>query len=384
MKSILLKTSVPAAVALLVSGLMFPFPAYAAPRDVGTIEVDCETEYLDAGTIAYLSIGDTFTIENAPYEPCLILDPNGILTGEDANHSGLGAGILEAGETSDPITIDGPGTFTITENAGLGAVVNFKLIPAFIFSNLNDVGVDPVVNDTFLYEGVTVIDGTTNVDATVTINALVNLDEGFILDESSGAQIGSGVTAADGMDGYAEYTIDFHAEGDPTTPISLSNFSLTVKDIDSLQYVAVEGVDSFDLSSSPATKLTARNSGSLLYVEELNDISSSSSDEDHWVVLNFSSTSTVTVRVGSRDGSASFGLLFTSTTFARNEFSSTPATVTIGSSTPSTPSTPATTATPTPTLATTGVNVEGLIFGSLTAVVAGSAFLTFSRRKRTA
>jgi LPXTG-motif cell wall-anchored protein len=48
----------------------------------------------------------------------------------------------------------------------------------------------------------------------------------------------------------------------------------------------------------------------------------------------------------------------------------------------STQSTPATTTTP--TLATTGANVEGLMVAGLLAVIAGAGFLTVSRRKRTA
>jgi hypothetical protein len=40
--------------------------------------------------------------------------------------------------------------------------------------------------------------------------------------------------------------------------------------------------------------------------------------------------------------------------------------------------------TPTPTLATTGPDVELLLIGSLIAVVAGAGFLALGRRKRTA
>jgi LPXTG-motif cell wall-anchored protein len=47
-----------------------------------------------------------------------------------------------------------------------------------------------------------------------------------------------------------------------------------------------------------------------------------------------------------------------------------------------TPSAPAATTTPAARLATTGANVEWLMVAGLLGVIAGSAFLAFSRRKR--
>jgi LPXTG-motif cell wall-anchored protein len=378
------KSFVTLTVALLASSFIFPLPASAAPRDLGEIAVDCDEGFLGGETIDYFSIGDTFTIANAEYQSCLILDPNNILTGEDADHSGIGPGYLDyqGTTTTSAITIDGPGTFTITENGGGGAVVTFTVRenPYFDFSNEFDVGVDPQVGDTFLYEGVTVIVGTT-IDATVTITRLVNLEETPILDEGSDVRIRTSIDAVEDMDGFIEYTVDFHADGDPTSPVAITDLTLTVKDIDSLQYVAAEDVDSFNLSSSPRTKLTPRASGHLLFIEELNDIESSSSDQDHWAVLNFDSTSTVNLRLGSRAGGASFGVVFSTGSTARDEFSIQPADVapdSIGASS----SAPATTTTP--TLATTGANVEWLMIAGLLAAIAGVSFLTVSRRKRTA
>ena len=93
--------------------------AHAVSRDVGNLSVDCDSSdggYLHGQVVVFFAPGDTFTIQNENYEDCLVSDPNNILTGENANHSGSGAGILAPGETSDPITIDSSGTFTITEN----------------------------------------------------------------------------------------------------------------------------------------------------------------------------------------------------------------------------------------------------------------------------
>jgi hypothetical protein len=379
MKLTLLKSTVVATVAILVSAITFPLHASAAPSFAGNIEVDCDPGYLSDDNVYYFELGDTFTITNIDDAECLILDPNNILTGEDADHTGGGAGILGESDgtpdTTNPITIDSPGTFTITEDGGNGAVRTFTVAinPYFLFTNGSDVGVGAAVGNTFLYEGVIVIDGTI-VDATVTINRTVNLASAPTLDDENDSRIGSSIDAADGMDGFLEYTVDFHADNDPSTPILISNLVMTVKDIDNSQYIAAEGVDSFNLSSSPVTKLTPRQSGNTLFIEELNSVSSSSSDEDHWAVLKFDSTSSVTLRIGSKEGGASFGVVFSRG--ANEEFSNPPTEINTDSLGGSGSS----------TLATTGANLDWLALSSLIAIVGGSAFFTLGRirRKRTA
>lgn len=376
MKSNLIKAHAPAIVGILLTSLVLPSPAYAAPRDVGNISVDCDTGYLEGykDTIYYFAVGDTFTIENefAVDSKCLILDPNNILDGEAANHSGDGAGLLDFGATSEPITIDGPGTFTITENGGLGDVVSFQLVQAFFFTNSGEVGEDAEVGDSFLYRDVTELDDGTTVDATVEITQLVNQDpsETFTLDSSDGPTIRTSIDALEGTDGYVEYTVSFHEDNDPDTPIILSDFSVTVKDIDNLQYLAAQDVDSFTLSETPATKLTSRSVGNTLFIEELDDVDSDTPDQDHWVVLTFDSASMVTLRLGSRAGGASFSTLFADGSSARAEFSD----AATGGADQEAPS----------TLAATGANVEWLLAAGLTAVIAGFGFLAVSRRKRTA
>ena len=379
MKLTLLKSTVVATVAILVSAITFPLHASAAPSFAGNIEVDCDPGYLSDDNVYYFELGDTFTITNIDDAECLILDPNNILTGENADHTGEGPGILGESDgipdTTNPITIVSPGSFTITEDGGVGAVRTFTVVihPYFQFTNGSDVGVGAAVGNTFLYEGVIVIDGTI-VDATVTINRTVNLASAPTLDDENDSRIGSSIDAADGMDGFLEYTVDFHADNDPSTPILISNLVMTVKDIDNSQYIAVEGVDSFNLSSSPATKLTPRQSGNTLFIEELNSVSSSSSDQDHWAVLKFDSTSSVTLRIGSKEGGASFGVVFSRG--ANEEFSNPPTEINTDSLGGSGSS----------TLATTGANLDWLALSSLIAIVGGSAFFTLGRirRKRTA
>lgn len=381
------KSTVVATVALLVSCVLFPIPASAAPRDLGNINVDCDEGYLTGETIYFYEVGDTFTI-TSDYNTCVISDPSGILTGEGADHSGDGPGRLGEGETTADIIIDGPGEFTITEAGGDGAVVTFTVLaePYFDFSNAGDLGEDFEVNDTFTYENVTVIDGIT-VDAVVTVNQMVNIDRTDLdrlpfLDESSDSRIGTYFSPTDEMEGFVEYTVDFYEDNEPGTPMAISDLALTVKDIDELQYIAAENVDSFNLSSSPVTKLTPRRAGDVLFIEELNDISSESQDEDHWAVLKFDSASTVTLRVGSKGGSAYFGVVFSRGSNASEEFSSPPTETSADSVGAPIPATPATTTAP--KLAATGANVEWLMFSGVLAVIAGASFLTVSRRKRTA
>ena len=230
----------------------------------------------------------------------------------------------------------------------------------------------------FTYEEVFLLGGTTVVGATVTISEIGNLiDDEFMLDggpRDAGGGLGSYISPDNSsLEGFAEFTIAFHAAGDPNIPITLNNISVTIKDIDNEQYVAAENVDSYSLSATPPTELSARTVGTTLFVEELDGDGSRTQDEEHWAVLNFNSARTITMRVGSRDGD---GALFNSL-FAVAEWSSAPATITTGTSSP-----PAPVSTAAPTLlAATGAKVEWLVVTGLLFGIAGSGFLAFSRRR---
>jgi hypothetical protein len=376
-------------------------------RDVGRLDVDCNLGDLDRETVVYLEVGDTFSIYNDASAyldadnnlvsdgSCLIEDPHNILEGEEADHSNLGPRLLDWDSTSEPININNSGTFTISENGGDGATVTFRVATGILFGYPFGGNGSGYEDDSFTYEEVFLLGGTTVVDATVTISEINNLkNDEFMLDGGSrDARGGLGSflePVSRSVDGSAKFTIAFHAEGDPSAPITLSNISLTVKDIDNEQYVAAENVDSYRLSASPPTELSARTVGTTLYVEELDGDGSSTEDEDHWVVLNFDSASTITLTLGSRDGNATFNTLF-----AAGEWSSPPAIVDTNSAPPPIPAPPVEvimTPTPTPTpapastpaaaLAATGVKVEWLMVVGLTAAVSGVAFLAMSRRKR--
>jgi hypothetical protein len=132
MKSKLIKVSVPATVAILVSGLMFPYPASAVGTEVGQLVVNCDLEQLSDQTIIYLEIGDTFTIINEGVSgACLIDDPNNILTGEE-------------NFLSNAITIAGSGIFTISEDGGSdgASTLNFRVTRAYSNEDGENIYVD--------------------------------------------------------------------------------------------------------------------------------------------------------------------------------------------------------------------------------------------------
>lgn len=356
-----------------------PQPAFAAPgTDLGVLSVDCDGAddgYLDEQTIIYLNVGDTFVITNDVYQQCVIADPNGILTGEDADHSLLGAGVLDLGATTAPITIDAPGTFTIQD--GAGRVKTFTVVAGISFRNLTDIGAGAAVGDTFLFSNV-YSTGTEFVDATVTVVDVEGIEADGTLDLMDYVdEAGDNWPLSPQIDvddaatsGFATLEIAFHASGDPTTPVTIDDVLMTVKDIDSEQFIAAEGVSSFSLSSSPATALTATVDGDVLTVAELNDVGSSTEDEDHWAVLRFGSVSSITLTVGANQtGSASFDVLFTEPAWTE---------------TPTTQE-PADLAPAAPELAETGANAAVLVpgvalLGAL--LLAGAGAIAFSRRGR--
>ena len=352
--------------------------AHAVGRFVGNLTVDCDGTSLEGQVVVYLEIGDTFSVVNEDNDAdCLISDPNNILTGEDADHSGVGPGVVEFEDYSDDITIDAPGTFTINENDGdTSNIKTFHVKQGFVFGNDDgDVGDDSVVGDSYVYNEVGLNSDGSPIAATVTVTAVSNLiDDDFNVDRNdrpdTDAGIGNGIeTDSLAAPGYAEYSVSFHAPGNPDSPIVISDLSVTVKDIDTLQWVSVTGASSYLLSSTPATNLVGRTEGNVLYVEELNDLSSSTEDENHWAVINFTSKSSITIRVGNSatdldNNGASFNILF-----ADVEWDSEPTTINLAS---------------TSGLADTGVSGSGIngtlaIAGLMTA--AGIATIIARRRR---
>lgn len=316
--------SVGALVAVALASIVFPQQAaFAVGRDVGNLRVDCDGSDLDGQTVFYLEIGDTFTIENTDGDAgCFVSDPNNILTDEDADHEGLGAGVIGFDGWTDDITIDEPGTFTINEDGNTSNITTFHVKQGLVFGNGDGaIGEFSVLGDSHVYDEVGLNDDGSSIAATVRVTAISNLvADAFDVDNNNrpdtDAGLGNSIEKNElATPGYAEYSVSFHAPGNPDSPIVMSDFSITVKDIDSLQWVAVTGVSSYLLSSTPATNLVGRTEGNLVYVEELNDLDSSTVDEDHWAVFNFTSKSSVTIRVGNSsttpdESGASFNIVF--------------------------------------------------------------------------
>lgn len=116
-----------------------------------------------------------------------------------------------------------------------------------------------------------------------------------------------------GGPGFAKLNIDFFESGGTfSTPISLKKVGISVQDIDSEQYVAFKNISSYSLSSDPESVLTVTENGSTTTIAETNDISSSADDEEHWVAVRFTETSSITFTVGSlQSGDAQFRMSFT-------------------------------------------------------------------------
>jgi hypothetical protein len=300
-------------------------------KNVGNMTPDCALGSLESQTVLFLEIGDYFSIENDGNRNCKISDPNNILIGEDGNVSGLGAGILASGNTLGPIMIMSAGTFTINEDSDPTNIRTIHVKPGLVFANpAGDIFDNAAVGDTYTYDEVFITADGTRVGATITVNELSNLFQ-FQIDRDdrpdTDAGIGNGITR-NGENAFAEYTVSFHAAGNPNSPIVLDNFTVTVKDIDNSQWFSATNASSYALSSTPATNLTARTVGSQLFIEELNDVESENENEDHWGVVNFASKSSVTFRVGMTGGaSASFNILF-----ADSEWSANPTTIAVAGS----------------------------------------------------
>lgn len=130
-------------------------------------------------------------------------------------------------------------------------------------------------------------------------------------------------------EGSATFEIEFFATG-TTTPVNLSDLSVTIIDIDVNQFVSAPNVTTFSLSSTPATELVASRSGDVLTVREPLGRSSSDSDQENWVVMNFDEASSLQFTVGAINGrSASFGLSFAPAPWSATPVTTNPATISL-------------------------------------------------------
>jgi len=83
-----------------------------------------------------------------------------------------------------------------------------------------------------------------------------------------------------------------------STAVTLENVTISVKDVDSNQFVEFSTVKSYRLSNTPATRLTVSTPSSGRTRFTSSPDSSSSSDQENWVEASFERLSYVDYRLG--------------------------------------------------------------------------------------
>jgi len=124
--------------------------------------------------------------------------------------------------------------------------------------------------------------------------------------------------------GKVSFRLDF-VEADSNEAVTLQNIALRVVDIDSNQFAQFAGITAYELSSNPATVLTATGQGGAYEFAEPEGESSSSDDEENWVAVEYAEASTITITLGAREaGGASFGVTFADTEWSEAPTRTTP------------------------------------------------------------
>ena len=186
------------------------------------------------------------------------------------------------------------------------------------------------------------------VDAVATVLAVENIDgdddetngaDGLMdefdeADDESGRAInlsldvfgesgGEGVPAASSV-GKVTFRLDF-VEADSNQAVTLQNIAMRVVDIDNKQFAQFAGITAYELSSNPASVLTATGQGGAYEFAEPVGESSSSDNEENWVAVEYAEASTITITLGGRlAGGASFGLTFADTEWSEAPTRTTP------------------------------------------------------------
>jgi predicted RNA-binding protein Jag len=204
----------------------------------------------------------------------------------------------------------------------------------------NDDDIDGEIGEYTLYQDVATIEGI-DIDAKVTAVAQTDEDVLEEIDEYDSDEdyfggldtniwVGCGIdcwpydtefwTPADGFKGSLTINIEFFEAG-TENPVTLENFSFYVKDIDTYQYIEVLDPDAyvFDAETNLSAVYPENDpeiaDGNVRFYEA-NGVESSSSDQPHWVQINFDSISSLTYKVGQNvPGGAFFGVYFTSAEF---------------------------------------------------------------------
>jgi hypothetical protein len=219
------------------------------------------------------------------------------------------------------VTVNGEGTLEIVgQTDGADQAPIFLHFVRGTAGNL-DLGTDALpaatppgsvtYTDVFLKDGVPI-------NATVTAIAENNLSSAdFNIDNNENpAGVNWGIAPSispDGGEGSGTLRVEF-TDG-AGNPVALPGLAVTIIDIDNGQFVEVNNVKSYELSSIPETALIVDSFSAGVLSARSPDVTSSDEDEDHWLVMNFAETATLEITLGSPDGSASFILLFGSAEF---------------------------------------------------------------------
>ena len=206
------------------------------------------------------------------------------------------------------------------------------------------IGTNATIGFTHRYDDVFV-----GVDAIATVIDIQNIDsdddqtdgadlllDAFDRNSSTGKEIdldidvfgNSGSSPPEAQTGFVTFRIDF-VTADTTSAVILRNIGIRVEDIDAQQFVSFNEISTYELSSTPATKLTVTSSGGTYEFKEPLGVDSASSDQENWVAVEYSAASSITMTFGARQaGTAGFDVVFNDTTW-----SSTPTRVITSSST---------------------------------------------------
>jgi hypothetical protein len=132
-----------------------------------------------------------------------------------------------------------------------------------------------------------------------------------------------GIPAASSL-GKVTFRLDF-VEADSNKAVTLQNIAMRVVDIDNKQFAQFAGITAYELSSNPASVLTATGQGGAYEFAEPVGESSSSDNEENWVAVEYAEASTITITLGGRlAGGASFGLTFADTEWSEAPTRTTP------------------------------------------------------------
>ena len=184
-------------------------------------------------------------------------------------------------------------------------------LPAFNNPGGIDRGDDAIVGDIINYEDVLTVGGVT-VDARLTVLAvdgsINDVDHAHSPDSNPYPYIFSRLEfqSSEIGGGKVRYRIEF-TDSSTGDPVVLAGLSVSVRDVDETQYVQASNVESYSLSSSPATQLQVRipSTDPSVRVGEIRFASPSigvdPEDEDYWVQLNFADVSAFELELGQGD-----------------------------------------------------------------------------------